>query len=191
MNLIKDVNSMLNMPDVARFLGFEPDKKGFIKSPFHPEKTASCKLYDGLGKGFYDFSSGTSGDCIKFVSLTQNLDNWQSSRLMIEAFNLPVDMKNTHLTRQRVQKIKQKREADRKRKTVDQRKWVAEMDSLKTIIRTCEDILISEHVQPLTGLWCIAVEQRNKAIVRANELVGIETTAEDLKLPLRQNVKAG
>lgn len=191
LNLIKDVNSMLNMPDVARFLGFDPNRAGFIKSPFKSEKTASCRLYDKPGAGFYDFSTGTSGDCIKFVALTQNLDNWQAAKMMVEAFNLPVDMKNTHLTKKKVHELEQKREADQKRKTVDQKKWVAEMDSLKIIVRTCEDILISEHVQPLTGLWCIAVEQRNKAIVRANELVGIETTAEDLRLPLRQDMKAG
>ena len=191
MSLIKDVNDMLRMPEVARFLRFEPNRAGFIKSPFKSEKTASCKLYDGLGKGFCDFSTGTSGDCIKFVSMTQGVDNWTAAKMMVEAFGLPMDMKNTHLTKRKVQEIKQKREADQKRKTVDQKKWVAEMDSLKIIVRTCEDILISEHVQPLTGLWCIAVEQRNKAIVRANELVGIETTAEDLRLPLRQDMKAG
>lgn len=191
MNLIKDVNSMLNMPDVARFLGFEPDKKGFIKSPFHPEKTASCKLYNGLGKGFYDFSSGTSGDCIKFVALTQGMDNWTASKTMVEVFNLPVDMKNAHLTRQRVQKIKQKREADRRRKTVDQKKWVAEMDALKATITICEDILTNPHIEPMSELWCSAVEQRNKAIVRANEMVGVETMPEDLRLPRREEGQVG
>lgn len=186
LSLIGQINDMLRMPDVARFLGFEPDKKGFIKSPFHPEKTASCKLYDGLGKGFYDFSSGTSGDCIRFTAITQNIDNWQAAKLMVEAFNLPVDMKNTNLTRQKVQQLKQQREADQKRKAVDQKKWVAEMDSLKTVIATCEDVLTNPHIEPMSDLWCSAVEQRNKSIIRANEMVGVETTPEDLKLPRRE-----
>lgn len=191
LSLIGQVNDMLRMPDVAMYLGFHPDSKGFIKSPFQDEKTASCKLYKDLGRGYYDFSAGEGGDCVRFVARTQGLNSWEACRLLVEAFSLPVDMKSTHLTRKRVQQLKQQREADQKRKAVDQKKWVAEMDSLKIIVRTCEDILISEHVQPLTGLWCIAVEQRNKAIVRANELVGIETTAEDLRLPLRQDMKAG
>lgn len=101
MSLIKDVNDMLRMPDVARFLGYESNRSGFIKSPFSQEKTASCKLYDGLGKGFYDFSTGTSGDCIKFVALTQGMDNWQAAKMMVEAFSLPIDMKNTHLTKRK------------------------------------------------------------------------------------------
>ena len=110
MSLIKEVNDMLRMPDVARFLGYEPNRSGFIKSPFSQEKTASCKLYDGLGKGFYDFSTGTSGDCIKFVAITQNIDNWKSAKMMAEAFGLPMDMKNTHLTKRKVQELERKRE---------------------------------------------------------------------------------
>lgn len=179
------------MPDVARFLGFETDTKGFIKSPFHPEKTASCKLYSGLGKGFYDFSTGTAGDCIKFVALTQNVDNWTAAKMMIEAFSLPIDMKNTHLTRKKVQQLKRDRETDRKRKTVEKKMWVADMDALKATIQTCEKLLKSPHIQPMSDLWCSAVEQRNKSIIRANEMVGVETTAEDLRPPLRQEVKAG
>lgn len=186
MNRIKEVNKLLNMPDVARFLGFEPDTKGFIKSPFHPEKTASCKLYDGLGKGFYDFSTGTAGDCIKFVALTQNVDNWTAVKMMIEAFSLPIDTESTHLTKQKVQRLKRDREADQKRKAVTQKKWVAEMDSLKATISTCEKLLTSPHIQPMSELWCMAVERRNKAIIRANELIEIDTMPEDLKLPKRE-----
>lgn len=186
MSLIKDVNDMLRMPDVARFLGYEPDKKGFVKSPFSQEKTASCKLYAGHGKGFYDFSTGTAGDCIKFVALTQRLDNWTAAKMMIEAFSLPIDMKNTHLTRKKVQQLRRDREADRKRKTVEKKMWVAEMDSLKATIRTCEKLLKSPHIEPMSEVWCMAVEQRNRAIIRANEMVGVETTPEDLKLPRRE-----
>lgn len=191
MSLIKDVNDMLRMPDVARFLGYEPDKKGFIKSPFHNEKTASCKLYDGSGKGFYDFSTGTSGDCIKFVSLIQGVSNWEAAKMMVEAFSLPMDMENTHLTKKKVQELERKREADRKKKVVDKQKGVSKMDSLKATIRTCEDILISPHIQPMSDLWCTAVERRNKAIITANEMIGVETMPEDLKLPRREERQVG
>lgn len=186
LSLIGQVNDMLRMPDVAMYLGFHPDSKGFIKSPFQDEKTASCKLYKDLGRGYYDFSAGEGGDCVRFVARTQGLNSWEACRLLVEAFSLPVDMKSTHLTRKRVQQLKQQREADQKRKAVDQKKWVAEMDSLKTVIATCEDVLTNPHIEPMSGLWCSAVEQRNKSIIRANEMVGVETTPEDLKLPRRE-----
>ena len=183
MSSIQEVNQYLSMPDVARFLGFSPDAKGFIRSPFHEEKTASCKLYREPGKGFYDFSSGIGGDCIKFVSLTQGVDSWTACKLMTEAFNLPVNMENSSLTKKKVQELQRQREADQRRRILKKQKSVNEMDSLKTIIQTCEDILRSPHIQPLSDLWCSAVEQRNMAIIKANEAIGIETRKEDLRLP--------
>lgn len=183
MSLIREVNELLSMPNVARFLGFEPDSKGFIKSPFHAEKTASCKLYPEPGRGFYDFSSGTGGDCIRFVSLTQGVDSWTACKLMTEAFNLPVDLHNDNLTRQKVQELKQQRENDQRRRNLKKQKSVNEMDSLKSTICICEELLTSTHVEPLSDIWCMAVNQRNKTIIRANELVGLETTKKDLELP--------
>lgn len=186
MNLIKEVNSMLRMPEVARFLGYEPNRSGFIRSPFKQEKTASCRLYDRPGAGFYDFSTSESGDVVSFVAKTQGVSNWEAMKMLITAFSLPVDMENVHLTKKKVQEIKQKRETDQKRNAVDQKKWVAEMDSLKTVIATCEELLKSPRIQPMSDLWCSAVEQRNQAIIRANEMVDVETMPEDLRLLRRE-----
>ena len=179
------------MPDVASYLGFHPNSKGFIKSPFHDEKTASCKLYKELGRGYYDFSAGEGGDCVRFVARTQGLNSWEACKLLIEAFNLPVDAGNTHLTRQRVQELERQREQNRRRKDVTKRKWTMEIDSLKSTIRICEDLLMCLHIEPLSDIWCAAIEQRNKAIVKADELIGIETTKEDLRLPKRSKDCSG
>lgn len=184
--VIREVNEFLSMPDVARYLGFEPDSKGFIRSPFHEEKTASCKLYPEPGHGFYDFSSGTGGDCVRFVSLTQNVDSWTACKMVADAFNLPVDLHNDNLTRQKVQELQKQREADRKRRILNKQKTVSEMDSLKSTIQTCEELLTSPHIQPMSDLWCWAVEQRNRAIIWANEMCGIETYAADLRVPERK-----
>lgn len=183
------INESLNSRNVAEHFGFTVNSNGFCKSPLNKdEKTPSCKIYPG-NRGFYDFSAATGGDTLKFASITLGVDSWQAAQYLIEAFHLPIDMKNTHLTRKRVQEIKQQREADQKRKAVGKKKWVAEMDSLKTVIATCEELLKSPHIQPMSDLWCSAVEQRNKAIIRANELVGIETRPEDLRLPKREKAR--
>ena len=180
--VIREVNNCLSMPDVASYLGFHPNSKGFIKSPFHDEKTASCKLYKELGRGYYDFSAGEGGDCVRFVARTQGLNSWEACKLLIEAFNLPVDAGNTHLTRQRVQELERQREQNRRRKDVTKRKWTMEIDSLKSTIRICEELLKNPRIEPLSDIWCMAVNQRNKTIIRANELVGLETTKKDLEL---------
>ena len=61
--IFKAVNESLSMVDVARHFGYASNRAGFIKSPFKEERTASCKLYT---RSFYDFSSGTGGDIIRF-----------------------------------------------------------------------------------------------------------------------------
>ncbi len=189
MNLIKEVNNMLRMPDVATYLGFHPDSKGFIKSPFHDEKTASCKLYKELGRGYYDFSAGEGGDCIRFVARTQGMDNWKASRLMIEAFNLPIDMKSTHLTRKRVQQLKRDREQKETAKKVEKSRWVNRVDELKAKIEMYENLLQSEHIPVFSSVWCWCVDLRMKSIVELNEICGLETMSADLKLPIRQELK--
>ena len=189
LSLIKDVNDMLRMPEVARFLRFEPNRAGFIKSPFKSEKTASCKLYDGLGKGFCDFSTGTSGDCIKFVSMTQGVDNWTAAKMMVEAFGLHMDMKNTHLTKRKVQEIERKREQEIRAKKVEKNRFVNRVDELKAKIEMYENLLKCEHIPVFSSVWCWCVDLRMKSIVELNEICGLETMSADLKLPIRQGMK--
>ncbi|MEG1684046.1 MAG: CHC2 zinc finger domain-containing protein [Oscillospiraceae bacterium] len=52
------------MDRVVRFYGFEVNRSGFLRCPFHQEKTASCKLYD---KNFVCFGCGKKGSVIDFV----------------------------------------------------------------------------------------------------------------------------
>lgn len=186
------INESLNSQDVAEHFGFVVNANGFCKSLLNKsEKTPSCKIYPG-NRGFYDFSAATGGDTLKFASIALGVDSWQAAQYLIEAFHLPIDTKNSTLTRQKVQELQRRREADQRRRNLKKQKSVNEMDSLKSTIRTCENLLISPHIEPLSDIWCAAVEQRNKAIVRANELVGIETTARDLRLPERpEQRKAG
>ena len=189
--LFDEVNAVLSTKEVAERLGFVVNRSGFINSPINAEeKTPSCKIYPG-NRGFYDFSSGIGGDTLKLASLVLGVDAWKAAQYLIEQFKLDINI-SSKISGTEVKKLKQQREADQKRKAVDQKKWVAEMDNLKAIIATCEELLKSPHIQPMSDLWCSVVEQRNRAIVRADELAGIETTARDLRLPERpEQRKAG
>lgn len=179
------INETLNSRDVAEHFGFTVNSNGFCKSPLNKaEKTPSCKIYPG-NRGFYDFSAATGGDTLKFASIALEADSWQAAQYLIEAFHLPVNTKDSSLTRQKVQELQRQREADRKRRILNKQKTVSEMDSLKSTIRICAELLTSSHVEPLSDIWCWAVEQRNRAIVQANEMCGIETYAADLRLPER------
>lgn len=183
------INESLNSQDVAEHFDFVVNANGFCKSPLNKsEKTPSCKIYPG-NRGFYDFSAATGGDTLKFASIALGVDSWQAAKYLIEAFHLPIDTKNSALTRQKVQELRRRREADQRRRNLKKQKSVNEMDSLKSTICICEELLTSTHVEPLSDIWCAAVNRRNQAIVKVNKLVGVETFAADLRLPERKGQK--
>lgn len=65
-NSVEMIKNQVTMADICRAYGIEINKKGFANCPFHNEKTASFKIYEGE-RGFYCFGCGKSGDVIDFV----------------------------------------------------------------------------------------------------------------------------
>lgn len=65
-DLADQVKSLVPVRDAAEYYGFRPNRTGYICCPFHDEKTASLKLYDGQ-QGFHCFGCGAHGSVIDFV----------------------------------------------------------------------------------------------------------------------------
>jgi len=59
------------MRDIIGRYGLRPDRGGYIRCPFHTEKSGSMKIYPDHA---YCFGCGWYGDQIDFVSMTENLD---------------------------------------------------------------------------------------------------------------------
>lgn len=54
------------MDRVANYYGFHPNRAGYIRCPFHREKTPSLKIYPGRG-GWHCFGCCAGGSVIDFV----------------------------------------------------------------------------------------------------------------------------
>lgn len=65
-DIAADVKQLVPVRLAAEHYGFTPSRTGYICCPFHSEKTASLKLYDGDG-GFCCFGCGAQGSVIDFV----------------------------------------------------------------------------------------------------------------------------
>lgn len=77
-SLAERIKDSLAMDEVARRYGYEPDRAGFLRCPFHSgDRTASLKLYPGRG-GFHCFGCGAHGTVIDFVMLLFDLDFGQA-----------------------------------------------------------------------------------------------------------------
>ena len=157
--IFKAVNESLSMADVARHFGYEPNRAGFIKSPFKGERTASCKLYP---RSFYDFSAGTGGDIIRFAAAILHVNNWEACGYLVEAFSLPFSLSGSADNREQIRR----REQGRQRKLEKERRfneaWLAEVNELKTRENIYQRAIEEKTFPPLSDLQVFTVAELQK-----------------------------
>lgn len=110
----RTVREAVSARQAAEAYGFRPNKAGFVRCPFHAERTASLKLYpDG---GFHCFGCGAGGSSIDFVMKLFNLDAMGATRKLNEDFGLglPLDRPLSPAERE-----KARQEAERRRELSD------------------------------------------------------------------------
>ena len=163
--IFRTVNESLSMADVARHFGYAPNRAGFIKSPFKEERTASCKLYP---RSFYDFSSGTGGDIIRFASAVLGLNNWEACRYLIEAFSLPFSLSGHTDNREQIRRREQERQRQREKEQRFREAWRAEVDRLKTWENIYQRAIEKKMFPPLSDLQAFTVGELQKLSYKLN-----------------------
>lgn len=71
--ITSEITDRVNMLDAFSKYGFTVNRQGFIRCPFHKEKTASLKSYHNNRK-FKCFGCGVGGSVIDFVMLLFDID---------------------------------------------------------------------------------------------------------------------
>ncbi|MEG1492464.1 MAG: CHC2 zinc finger domain-containing protein [Oscillospiraceae bacterium] len=71
MRLFDEIKSALTVEEVVTRYGYKPNRGGFIKCPFHGEKTSSLKIYP---KTWHCFGCGEGGSVIDFAMLLFGCD---------------------------------------------------------------------------------------------------------------------
>lgn len=165
--LFREVKESLTTPQVARHLGFEPNRAGFIKSPFQDERTASCKLYE---RSFYDFSTNTGGDLIKFTAAVLGLNNWQAACYLVEAFSLPYSVSGSKDNREQIKKRQQERARQQEKEQRFKDAWIQEVDRLKTWEHIFARAIEGKAIPPMSDLWAYAVMELQKVSYRLDVL---------------------
>lgn len=122
-----EIRRLLTMQQVAEHYGFEPNRAGFIKCPFHQgDHTASLKLYPDDG-GFHCFGCGAGGSVIDFVMRLFDLSFPQAVVRLSSDFNLGLTARR--LTKQEASKIledRRKKEEEKERAAQEYRKMAEE-----------------------------------------------------------------
>lgn len=111
---VKTIKSLITMSDIFRKYGFEVGRNGFLRCPFHHEKTASLKTYkdDTL---WHCFGCGSGGDVITFVMMLFHI-NFAQAIVRINS-DFALGLTNEKLDSRTIAKIshekaKKKRELD-------------------------------------------------------------------------------
>lgn len=124
---VQTIKDQLTMTDVATHYGYKPNRAGFIKCPFHTEKTASMKIYAG-DKGYACFGCGANGDVISFVQKLFGLTFGDALRKIDTDFCLNIygnksfeELRRSHRQNQMLQAIKQRKEW--KRQQAEKEYW--------------------------------------------------------------------
>lgn len=165
--IFKTVNESLSMADVARHFGYAPNRARFIKSPFKEERTASCKLYS---RSFYDFSSGTGGDTIRFASAVLGLNNWEACRYLIEAFSLPFSLSGHTDNREQIQQRQRERQKQQEKEQHFKEAWRVEVDRLKTWESIYQRAIEEKIFPPLSDLQAFTVGELQKVSYKLDML---------------------
>ena len=144
---IKDKFTMRDI--VTNRYGFRI-RRGFIKCPFHKgDNSASLKIYD---RSFYCFGCGEGGDIFKFVQEMEGCSFKDAFLLLGGEY-------------EKAQKVNKKLIAHRKRARQQQinyenEKQLRKEQERESVLREIEDYrFIKNHSQPLSDLWCEAVNK--------------------------------
>lgn len=160
-NIASLIKSAVTMQDVCERYGIEINRQGFAVCPFHNERTASLKIYDGT-RGYSCYGCGKSGDVISFVQTMYGLNFSEALSKLNDDFglNLPLERRLSLREKYRFDSIERQRNKEkREREALFERyrqaysRW-AELDKARIRYKpkTADEPLHPEFIKALKGL---------------------------------------
>jgi len=142
----------ITMQQVAEAYGFQINRKGFMRCPFHAngsERTPSLKVYPGH-RGFHCKACGVGGDVIRFVELLNNLTPLEAMMELAATFQIPIST-DVNISPETIERAKQARFEQQQTITLEQQK-LADLKRLGTLIQAFEREI--KESQPFSDTWC-------------------------------------
>ena len=154
-----EIKSTYTMTDILARYGLHTNAKGFIRCPFHKEKTASMKIYKD---SYYCFGCAASGDIFTFVENMENISFKEAFRELGGEYKKPSFASDLALY-----KARKRMEMERKKKDKEEAIRKANTELLEAF-RT-----IKRRSKPLSDTWCDAHNSLQKQLYIHGELNGI------------------
>lgn len=155
-NIAQTIKETLSMAEVAERYGFNPNRSGFIRCPFHAgDNSASLKIYPRKGGGFFCFGCQASGSVIDFVMRIFDCSFQDAMKRLNSDFNLGL-YNQTYREKKAsrnafMEKQKQLRELEAKKGKVEKEYWIA-------FDRWNEADRVQRESEPFSDEWTEAVK---------------------------------
>ena len=151
------IRQSVSMEQAVEYYGFSVSAKGFMKCPFHQDKTASLRVYEG-NKGFACFGCQESGSVIDFVMKLFGIKFYDAIIRISNDFNLGLtEQKINHAE---VRKLQEKQNNIKKQTQI--KKLIFEWHVLNYKIHENIKATIQRHNE-------LTDEQANAIIQSSNE----------------------
>ncbi len=168
MNIFEKIKAQVRAEDVATYLLGKP-VRGMYRYP--GEKTPSVKLYLET-QSFFDFGRACGGDVfdlwmhVRHCDLAEALRSIKDLYHILDAESVP---DGVWIEQQKKARAIKRQEQERKKQL-----WRAEVERLHEQIRVCDTLLNSDHIPPMSEIWCWCLEGKRMAEYKLNVLCGIE-----------------
>lgn len=143
------IKQKIRIEDISNYL-LGKDVRGMYKFP--QERTASIKIYPKT-QSFFDYGRGIGGDAIRLWSHVRQVDSWIALSEIKSAYGISNSPDKENI-RQKIRQQELDRQAAKKAEEKRKEQWRNKVNSLKAEFTIYENLLASEHISPLSWVWC-------------------------------------
>ena len=112
MEIFAEVKRRVGMTQAAEYYGYPPNRSGFIRCPFHGEKTPSLKLWPDH---WHCFGCGKGGSAVDFVALLFELKPLEAAKKLNADLALGLTTEGPETREARQARLKRARQAETRR----------------------------------------------------------------------------
>ena len=159
--IFQQAKDPVTMPQAAEMYGYEPNRAGFIRCPFHGgggERTPSCKLWDDH---FYCFGCKTGGSVIDFTARLFDLSPLDAVRRLNTDFALGLSLDRHAPTAAELAAARKRQEVRDALESFNRWRKSA-LDLLARAIGVGNDALIHRTMDGWTEAECLAVREKER-----------------------------
>ena len=154
---VEEIKAHYSMKDILNMYGIRQNRAGFIRCPFHNEKTASMKVYKD---SVHCFGCGANADVIGFVQQMEQCSFKDAFKRLGGSYEAKTD----HEREMYLYKLQKAKESRRRREAnlLSKKKEILE--------RLHSERLLKDHLTPFTDLWCKSVNGFERDMISLEEI---------------------